>query len=62
MGRPVGVDAEAYKGRNVVEQAFTQLKQWRVLATRYNKHAVVYRAGLVLGSIVLWLRTKGDTP
>ncbi len=62
MGRPVGVAAEAYEGRNVVERAFDQLQQWRVLATRYDEHAVVHRAGLVLGSIVLWLRTKGDTP
>lgn len=55
-GRPVAFDAEAYKGRNVVERAFNQLKQWRALATRYDKHALIYRGGLVLGSIVLWLR------
>lgn len=54
-GRPVAFDAEDYKGRNVVERAFNQLKQWRGLATRYDKHALVYRGGLVLASILLWL-------
>jgi transposase len=50
-------DAEAYKGRNVVERAFGRLKQWRGIATRYDKHARNYRAGIVLGDIVLfWLR------
>ena len=56
-GRPVDFDAEAYKGRNVVERAFNKLKDWRVLATRYDKHALIYRGGMVLASIVLWLKT-----
>jgi len=56
-GRPVDFDAEAYKGRNVVERAFNKLKNWRGLATRYDKHALIYRGGMVLASIVLWLKT-----
>ena len=56
-GRPVDFDAEAYKGRNVVERAFNKLKEWRGLATRYDKHALIYRGGMVLASIVLWLKT-----
>ena len=55
-GRPVDFDAEAYKGHNVVERAFNKLKDWRGLATRYDKHALIYRGGMVLASIVLWLR------
>jgi hypothetical protein len=35
---------------------FNELKNWRGLATRYDKHALVYRGGLVLPSIVLWLQ------
>jgi transposase len=54
-GRPVGYDVEDYKHRNVVERAFNQLKNWRGLATRYDKHALVYRGGVVLASILLWL-------
>ena len=55
-GRPVGFDAKDYKGRNVVERGFNQFKNWRGLATRYDKHALVFRGGLVLRAILLWLR------
>jgi putative transposase len=56
-GRPVGFDLEDYRSRNVVERAFNRLKDWRGLATRYDEHAaVVYRGGMVLASIVLWLQ------
>ena len=54
-GRPVAFDAEDYKNRNVVERSFNQLKNWRGIATRYDKHALVYRGGLVLAAIILWL-------
>jgi transposase len=54
-GRPVALDTEDYKNRNVVERAFNQLKNWRGIATRYDKHALIYRGGVVLASILLWL-------
>ena len=56
-GRPLDFDAEDYKNRNVVERGFNRLKNWRGLATRYDKHALIYRGGMVLASIVLWLNT-----
>ena len=56
-GRPVTYDHGTYKGRNVVERSFAALKQWRGLATRYDKLAIVYRAGAVLAAIITWLRT-----
>ncbi len=34
-----------YKGRNVIERSFNDHKQWRGLATRYDKLAVIYRGG-----------------
>lgn len=55
-GRPINFDAEAYKGRNVVERSFNKLKNWRGLATRYDKHALIYRGGMTLAAIVLWLK------
>jgi transposase len=55
-GRPPAFDAQAYRDRNVVERTFNRLKQWRGIATRYDKHARNYRAGIVLASILLWLR------
>jgi transposase len=55
-GRPISYDQIAYRGRNVVERAFNQLKNWRGIATRYDKHATVFRGAVVLASILLWLR------
>ena len=54
-GRPVAFNAEDYKNRNVVERALNQFKNWRGIATRYDKHALVYRGGVVLAAILLWL-------
>ena len=54
-GRQVGFDAEDFKNRNFAERAFNKLKNWRRLATRYDKHALIYRGGMVLASIILWL-------
>lgn len=55
-GRPVTYDTEAYKRRNVVERSFNVFKQWRALATRYDKLALTYRGGVVLRAITIWLR------
>ena len=57
-GRPLQFDAERYRQRNVVERCVGWLKQWRAVATRYDKRAVNYRAGVVLASLVLWLKTE----
>jgi putative transposase len=54
-GRPVDFDADTYRGRNVIERSYNQIKQWRGLATRYDKLAVVFRGGAILRSIVIWL-------
>jgi transposase len=54
-GRPLAFDKTTYARRNVVERCINRLKQWRGLATRYEKRAVNYRAMVVLASIVLWL-------
>ncbi|MFC0557380.1 IS5 family transposase, partial [Planotetraspora thailandica] len=44
-GRPYAFDAEAYKQRNLVERCFGKLKQWRAIATRFDKLASRYLAG-----------------
>ncbi|MFD3441885.1 IS5 family transposase [Streptomyces sp. NPDC058685] len=53
-GRPPAFDREAYKQRNTVERCINRLKQWRGIATRYEKTATVYRAGLLIAGIFLW--------
>jgi len=55
-GRPPTFDAFAYRGRNVVERSFNTVKQWRGLATRYDKLAIVYRGAAVLRAITIWLK------
>ena len=54
-GRPPAFDPEIYKRRNVVERGFNRIKDWRGLATRYDKLAITYRGGVVLRAIILWL-------
>ena len=54
-GRPLAFNPIVYARRNVVERCINRLKQWRGLATRYEKRALNYRAMVVLASIVIWL-------
>jgi transposase len=56
-GRPPAFDASVYKGRNVIERSFNDHKQWRGIATRYDKLATVYRGAVVLRAITIWLTT-----
>lgn len=60
-GRPPAFDAADYKARNVIERGFNVTKQWRGLATRYDKLAVVYRGAAILRAITLWLPYLSDT-
>lgn len=48
-------DQAAYRQRNVVERLIARLKQFRRIATRYEKRAVNYRGMLTLAAILLWL-------
>lgn len=54
-GRPPPFDREIYKRRNVIERCFNRLKQFRALATRYDKTATSYTAVVTLASLLLWL-------
>ncbi|WP_428834100.1 IS5 family transposase [Microbispora maris] len=54
-GRPPVFDAQIYKRRNVVERCFNQLKQFRALATRYDKTATSYTAVVTIAALLLWL-------
>ena len=49
-------DAHRYKARNLVERFFNQLKQFRRIATRYEKLANHFAAMVTCRCIVLWLR------
>lgn len=48
-------DKEVYRQRNRIERLINRLKQFRRIATRYEKRAANYEAMLTLASILLWL-------
>lgn len=60
-GRPPGLDVAAYRGRNVVERHFALMKQWRGLATRYDKLAITNRAAVVLAACIAWAKAQSGT-
>lgn len=53
-GRPPAFDKQVYKRRNVVERCFNRLKQWRGIATRYDKTAESYQAAVTLAALLMW--------
>jgi transposase len=57
---PEEYDAVAYRQRNRVERLFAKLKEFRRIATRYDKHKRMFRGWLhlVLGFIRLRSRTN----
>lgn len=56
-GRPPGFDPDTYKKRNTVERGYLRLKQWRGIATRYDKHARTFLGGVLLATTILHVKT-----
>jgi transposase len=54
-GRKPAFDRPAYRRRNVVERCVNRLKQWRGIATRFEKRAANFRAMAVIASLMIWL-------
>lgn len=50
------LDAHLYEQRHLVECCFSKLKQFRRVATRYEKTARNYLAVIALAATILWLR------
>ena len=50
---PYPLDRAAYKRRNVIERLFCKLKNWRRVATRYDRLARNYLSGLALAAIII---------
>jgi transposase len=53
--RRCGFDRTVYRRRNVIESCFHRLKQWRGIATRYDKKPGRYHAAITLASTLIWL-------
>ncbi len=52
--QPIPHDVIAYRERNLVERMFGRLKDFRRLATRYDKLKRNFLAAVALAAIVLW--------
>ncbi len=48
-------DKELYKARHLMENFYCKLKQYRAIATRYDKTARNFLAGIHLAAAVIWL-------
>lgn len=48
------IDLETYKERNLVERAFNRLKDFRRIATRYDKLARNFAAAIAIAAIIIW--------
>jgi transposase len=47
-------DADIYRKRNLIERAFSYLKDWRRIATRYDKLARNFDATIALAALLIW--------
>jgi transposase len=61
-GRPPLFDTDRYKQRNIVERCNNKLKQYRAVATRYDKREYMYAATIDVASIEIWLRDPFHDP
>lgn len=52
---PRDTDFALYRERNLVERFFGTLKKFRAIATRYDKLATTFLAGVLLVCVILWL-------
>ena len=48
-------DKHLYKARHLIENFFAKVKQFRAIATRYDKTARCFLAGIHLAATAIWL-------
>lgn len=53
---PIQYDKHIYKERNFVERFFNRIKQFRRIATRYDKTAIMFLGAITWVSILIWLK------
>lgn len=52
--KPIPHNAMAYRNRNRIERAFCRLKDWRRIATRYDKLAQNFASAVAIAAIIIW--------
>lgn len=53
--RQSGYDAVLYMARHVIENCFAKLKQYRAIATRYDKTASNFLGAIHLAAAAIWM-------
>lgn len=51
---PIPYDVTAYRARNLVERMWCRLKDWRRIATRYDKLARNFLSSALIAAAVTW--------
>ena len=52
--RPIPYDPIAYKQRNLIERMFCRLKDFRRIATRYDKRADTFLSAVLIAAALVW--------
>jgi len=52
---PRDYDEDLYKIRHLIENFFAKLKQYRAIATRYDKRASTFLGAIHLAATITWL-------
>jgi transposase len=47
-------DKVIYKQRNIIERKFCRFKDWRRIATRFDRNLKSFMAAIALAAIVIW--------
>jgi transposase len=54
--RPVEYDKQVYRQRNLIERMFGRLKDWRRIATRYDRCAHTFMSAIsIAATVIFWL-------
>ena len=61
-GRPPALDTAKYRRRGAAERCVSKWKQFRAVATRYDKGDYILNGDLTVAAIVLWLRDFVQDP
>ena len=52
--QPGAFDKTLYKQRHKIENMFCKLKDWRRIATRYDRCSHTFKAAITIAAIVIW--------
>jgi transposase len=47
-------DRAVYRQRNIIERMFCRLKDWRRIATRYDRNLKTFMSAVALAAAVIW--------